>query len=105
MPRSSTPLTRAPCATSPRSSTYGAAASTCGIVSTRARTARQSGNAPSSPDSVACDAMARMRSLSSRSKPFMTASTVSSTATPTAMPSTPTAAMNDRKPLSVRARR
>ncbi len=46
---------------------------------------------------VACDAMPRMRSRSSFSKPFMTESTVMSAVTPSAIPSIELRLMNEMK--------
>ena len=105
MPRTALPSTRAPFATIACDSTKGTAWVTPGIASARRCAARQSGNAPSSPVSVACEVTASMRERSSRSNPFITESTTMSTATPSIRPSAEIAATKDTKPRRCAERR
>ena len=107
MPRSATaadtPSLRSPIS-SASPSTYGATASTAGFASARSRSAGQSCRPAPNVVTVACEVMLRMRSRSSRSKPFMTDSTTISTATPIATPTIDISEMNDRKRLPVERR-
>ena len=105
MPRTCTPASFAAADTMARDSMYGTAARTPGVDSATSRARRQSGSGPSRPMSVACDVTDRMRERSSRSKPFITDNTTTSTATPRARPSTLMTVMKERNPRRCPERR
>ena len=105
MPRTAVPSTRWPRASIACDSMKGTACRTPGCRSASVRAARQSAIDPSRPVSVACEVTDSMRERSSRSKPFITDSTTTSTATPSASPTTEIAATNDTKPRRCAERR
>ncbi len=107
----STPVTIAPllllplASSSACSSMNGAAASTDGLSRTRAAVSCQSPRRRLSALMLACEARLRMRTRTSRSKPFITESTTMRTATPIAMPAIEIVEMKEMKRLPRLARR
>src|SRR3546814_9107935 len=65
---------------------YGASPSIALFCAASLATLGQSSSPPRYAEIVACEAMPRMRTRNSRSKPFITDSTVINAVTPTAMP-------------------
>jgi len=106
-----TPVTTAPLVLLPPpissawSSMKGAAPSTCGFVRTRAAALCQSCSRKLAAVMLACEVRLRMRSRTSRSKPFITDSTTISTATPIASPAIEIVEMKETKRLPRLARR
>ncbi len=86
-------------------STKGAAPATPGVASTRSSTGRQSRMRPSGAVTTPWALRLSRRLRSSCSKPFITESTTTRAATPTATPSSETSEMNETKRLARRARR
>ena len=85
-PRISTPRTCPAWVSIPCNSTNGAAPTTSGCASAASASDSHPSSEPSIPEIVACEATPRMRSRSSRSKPFMTEITVIRAVAPSAIP-------------------
>ena len=96
-PRIRTPRTCPAWVNIPCDSTNGAAPTTSGCASATPASDSQSSSARSNPAMVACEAKPRIRSRSSRSKPFMTESTVIRAVAPSAIPIIDVRLMNEMK--------
>ena len=92
-----TPCTSPELVSIPCASTNGATATTSGWASASETSDSQASSGLSNPEIVACDATPRMRSRSSRSKPFMTEITVIRAVAPSAMPIIDVRLMNEMK--------
>ena len=103
-PRMSAPETAFARVSKPWPYINGAPDSTLGWPVTVRVSSGQSCSQPFRALTVACDATLNIRSRSSRSKPFMTESTVISAHTPTVIPRMDTPEINETKWLRLRAR-
>ncbi len=104
MPRTSTGFRFVPAASMPSIETNGATSTTPGTAASRRWTAGQSAK-PCGATMLACALMLRRRVRVSVSSPFMTDRIVISAATPSAMPISDAALMNDTTPRRRRERR
>ncbi len=104
IPCTSVPLTRPSRDNMVSPRTKGAVPITLGCRLTSSVAWRQSSRRPSTPLTLAWEAMPRMRVRNSSSKPFITDSTVISAVTPRAMPSMEVSEMKEMKWLRRLAR-